>query len=41
VGTLLQGVLDPDGANWGQAMQDGMSMLLEGLAVSSQLKADS
>jgi AcrR family transcriptional regulator len=32
VGMLLQGVLDPDGANWGQAMHDGMQMLLEGLA---------
>jgi len=34
VGMLLQGLLDPDGADWGQAMHDGMKMLLEGLASS-------
>jgi len=41
VGMLLQGLLDPDGANWGQAMHDGMTMLLEGLAASGQQPAES
>jgi len=41
VGMLLQGLLDPEGANWGQAAYDGMTMLLDGLAVSSQLTANS
>ena len=41
VGMLLQGLLDPDGSDWGQAAHDGMTMLLEGLAVSSQLTAAS
>ena len=41
VGMLLQGLLDPDGSDWGQAAHDGMTMLLEGLAVSSQLAAAS
>jgi hypothetical protein len=40
VGMLLQGLLDPDGANWGQAMHDGITMLLDGLAVSGQQSAD-
>jgi len=34
VGMLLQGLLDPDGADWGQAMHEGVRMLLEGLASS-------
>ncbi len=43
VGMLLQGLLDPDGANWGQATHDGMTMLLNGLATENnetQTKAD-
>jgi len=35
VGMLLQGLLDPDGANWGQATHDGMTMLLNGLATEN------
>jgi len=35
VGMLLQGLLDPDGADWGQATRDGMSMLLAGLATEN------
>jgi len=31
VGLLLQGLLDPNGADWGQVAQEGMQMLLEGL----------
>jgi AcrR family transcriptional regulator len=43
VGMLLQGLLDPEGANWGQAVQDGMTMLLDGLAAENngtQMDAD-
>jgi len=40
VGMLLQGLLDPDGADWGQAMHDGVRMLLEGLAVGQKLKVE-
>jgi len=36
VGMLLQGMLDPGGSDWGQAMRDGMTMLLDGLAASGQ-----
>jgi len=32
VGMVLQGALDPEGADWGQAMCDGVKMLLDGLA---------
>ena len=32
VGLLLQGLLDPDGADWGQVMQDDVRMLVDGLA---------
>jgi AcrR family transcriptional regulator len=39
VGMLLQGMLDPDGANWGQATHDGMKILLDGLAASGQPSA--
>jgi len=31
VGVLLQGLLDPQGADWGQMAEDGVRMLLEGL----------
>jgi hypothetical protein len=31
IGLLVQGLLDPHGADWGQAAQEGMRMLLEGL----------
>ena len=31
VGVLLQGLLDPHGADWGQVAKDGVRMLLEGL----------
>lgn len=30
-GLILQGVLDPDEENWGEVMQEGISILLEGL----------
>jgi len=31
IGLLAQGLLDPHGADWGQVVQEGMGMLLEGL----------
>ena len=31
VGLVLQGLLDPQGADWGQVAEQGMRMLLEGL----------
>jgi AcrR family transcriptional regulator len=31
VGLVLQGVLDPDGADWGQVTRESIQMLLEGL----------
>ena len=31
VGLVLQGSLDPEGADWGQVAKDGIQMLLEGL----------
>jgi len=31
VGLVLQGVLDPQGADWGEVAEEGMRMLLEGL----------
>ncbi len=31
VGLLLQGMLDPEGADWGEVMQEGVRMLLSGL----------
>ena len=31
VGVLLQGLLDPDGADWGRVMQEDVRMLLDGL----------
>ena len=31
VGLLLQGVLDPAGADWGQTAEGAIAMLLEGL----------
>ena len=37
---LLQGLLDPDGADWGQAMHDGMNMLLDGLATENNETSD-
>jgi AcrR family transcriptional regulator len=40
VGMLLQGLLDPDGADWGQAMHDGMKMMLEGVAEVEGLKVE-
>jgi AcrR family transcriptional regulator len=32
VGLVLQGLLDPEGADWGQVAQEGVRLLLEGLA---------
>jgi hypothetical protein len=31
VGLVLQGVLDPQGADWGKVAQDAIKMLLQGL----------
>jgi len=31
VGLVLQGVLDPKGANWGKTTQNAIQILLEGL----------
>ncbi len=31
VGLLLQGILDPDGADWGRTAEDAVRMLLEGV----------
>jgi len=31
VGLLLQGLLDPEGADWGRAAEDGVRILLDGL----------
>jgi AcrR family transcriptional regulator len=31
IGLLLQGLLDPQGADWGLTMENGMQMLLDGL----------
>ena len=31
VGLLVQGLLDPDGADWEQTSQEGMKLLLNGL----------
>jgi AcrR family transcriptional regulator len=31
VGLVLQGVLDPQGANWGEVIREGIHMLLQGL----------
>jgi hypothetical protein len=31
VGLLLQGMLDPEGADWGEVMQEGVQILLSGL----------
>jgi AcrR family transcriptional regulator len=31
VGLVLQGLLDPDGADWGRAAEDGVQILLDGL----------
>jgi AcrR family transcriptional regulator len=31
VGLLLQGMLDPEGADWGEMMQEGVQMVLSGL----------
>ena len=31
IGLLLQGLLDPEGADWGLTMEQGMRMLLDGL----------
>jgi multicomponent K+:H+ antiporter subunit C len=33
VGVLLQGLLDPQGADWGKVMTESMRMMLEGLGV--------
>lgn len=40
VGLLLQGLLDPDGADWGRVAEEGMKMLLEGLGNPKQKRAD-
>ena len=32
LGLLLQGMLDPEGANWGGVAQDSVRIVLEGLA---------
>jgi hypothetical protein len=37
VGLLLQGLLDPQGADWGQATETSTKMLLDGLAVTPAL----
>jgi len=31
VGLVLQGLLDTEGADWGQVAKEGMRMLLEGI----------
>ena len=31
VGLMLQGLLDPQGADWGQVTEEGVKMLLRGL----------
>ena len=31
VGMILQGLMDPEGADWGRTMREGMGMLLQGL----------
>jgi len=31
VGIILQGLMDPQGADWGRTMREGMGMLLQGL----------
>jgi AcrR family transcriptional regulator len=36
LGILLQGLLDHNGTDWGQAMHEGMNLLLDGLALNSQ-----
>ena len=36
VGLVLQGLLDPQGANWGEVAQEGVRMLLEGLEKRQQ-----
>ena len=33
VGLLLQGLLDPHGADWGQVMQDNVRMFVDGLTI--------
>jgi|YNPNPStandDraft_1061719.scaffolds.fasta_scaffold25627_1 AcrR family transcriptional regulator len=36
VGLVLQGVLDPDGADWGEVVREGITMLLRGLLAEPQ-----
>ena len=31
VGLVLQGLLDPQGTDWGQVVEEGIQMLLEGI----------
>ena len=38
VGLVLQGLLDPHGANWGEVAQEGVRMLLEGLETNEKLE---
>lgn len=40
VGLLLQGVMDPEGADWGQVGQDGVRLLLSGLGNVSTLPVE-
>jgi AcrR family transcriptional regulator len=40
VGLVLQALLDPDGADWGQVAQEGVRLLLEGLAKDRNNKND-
>lgn len=41
VGMVLQGVLDPQGADWPRAAEEGVRMLLEGLGADSKSGGDS
>ena len=41
IGLLLQGLLDPEGADWGLTMENGMQMLLDGLGQHKAVGAGS
>jgi TetR/AcrR family transcriptional repressor of uid operon len=41
IGLLLQGLLDPQGADWGLTMENGMQMLLDGLGQHKTVGAGS
>ena len=36
VGLLLQGMMDPDGADWGKVLRDSMSLFLANLAADGE-----